>query len=464
MARDGGNATPMDAGLVARVAAGASAAMGAFRHAFFGGATGQDWFGPQQPLQPAVQPEAAEAAGVAGRQMDYVTGINVQTKPRAGEAIDFPTLRALAENCDVLRLVIETRKDQLCTLPWAIVPRDKKLKPDARCADLEALFRCPDGTSDWEEWLRMLLEDLFVLDAPALYVRRNRGGEVIGFEPIDGATIKRVIDATGRTPTEGPAYQQILKGVPAVDYTTEELIYKPRNRRTHKVYGYSPVEQIINTVNISLRRQQTTLDYFTDGTVPDALAGVPVDWTMEQISLFQQYWDQLLQQDEFSSGQRRKLKFVPGEIAKNFVATKSPPLKDMFDEWLARIVCYCFSIDATPFVAQVNRSVAETTREQALSEGIAPTKVWVQRTVERCLALMGHDDLTLTWPEGDIVDPERRQKVLCGYVTAKVMTDDEVRERIGLDPLSPEQREQLTPPPPPLLAAPGADGEPPAPG
>ena len=40
----------------------------------------------------------------------------------------------------------------------------------------------------------MVLEDLFVLDAPALYVRRTVGGTLYAIEPIDGATIKRVLD------------------------------------------------------------------------------------------------------------------------------------------------------------------------------------------------------------------------------------------------------------------------------
>jgi len=456
MARNEGKATPFDAGLVARVAAGASEAFGSFRNAFFGGGKGSEWFGPQQPPTPALDPQSAVDAGVAGRQLDYVTGINVQTQPRAGEPISFPQLRALADNYDLLRLVIETRKDQVCALPWAIVPRDKKLKPDARCEAAEALMRCPDGENDWPTWLRMLLEDLFVLDAPAVYVRRTLGGDVLGFEPIDGATIKRVVDKTGRTPADGPAYQQVLKGVLAVDYSKDELIYRPRNRRTHKIYGYGPVEQVINIVNIALRRQQTTLDYFTDGTIPDAVAGVPEEWNTEQIKLFQDYWDLLMQSDFDSSGQRRKLKFVPGKIAQNFVLTKQPPLKDMFDEWLARIVCYCMSIDATPFVAQVNRSVAETTREQSMSEGLGPLKIWVEALVSRCLSLAGYDDLVLTWPEGDISDQLKRQQILCGYVTAKVMADDEAREKIGLPPLTLEQRDQLKPPPPPMLAVPAA--------
>jgi len=49
----------------------------------------------------------------------------------------------------------------------------------------------------------------------------------------------------------------------------------PRNPRPHKVYGYSPVEQIVLTVNVALRRALSQLQYYTEGNVPEALIVVP---------------------------------------------------------------------------------------------------------------------------------------------------------------------------------------------
>jgi phage portal protein BeeE len=101
---------------------------------------------------------------------------------------------------------------------------------------------------------------------------------------LDGATIKRLIDDWGRTPlVPAPAYQQILKGLPAVYYSADELIYAPRNPRVHKAYGFSPVEQVQMSVNIALRRQIYQLQYYTEGNVPEALIGVPESWNPDQI-------------------------------------------------------------------------------------------------------------------------------------------------------------------------------------
>ena len=164
---------------------------------------------------------------------------------------------------------------------------------------------------------------MFVIDAATLYCQRTRSGQLCALQQLDGSTIKRVIDDWGRTPqpyagADGamlypPAYQQVLKGLPAVNYSARDIIYRPRNVRAHSVYGYSPVQQVLMTVNIALRRQLWQLDYYSEGSIPDALIGVPAGWTPDQIKQFQDYWD-----TEFTGdlAKRRRAKFVPGDTAR----------------------------------------------------------------------------------------------------------------------------------------------------
>ena len=48
--------------------------------------------------------------------------------------------------------------------------------------------------------------------------------------------------------------------MPAADFSADELLYLPRNIRSHRLYGFSPVEQIALTINIALganRRRST---------------------------------------------------------------------------------------------------------------------------------------------------------------------------------------------------------------
>jgi hypothetical protein len=404
------------------------------------------WFGPLAPLSPIAPPE------VAGRQMDFPSGYNIVSGARAHEPIGFDDLRALAETYDLLRLVIETRKDQVERMSWGLRPRRGATGPGAaRTNQLTRFFEKPDGQHCFAIWLRMLLEDLFVIDAPTLWKQRARGGELLALHPLDGATIKRVIDDWGRTPqpffdngalVHPAAYQQILKGYPAVDYAARDIIYAPRNPRANRVYGFSPVEQIVMTANIALKRQMFTLSHFTEGNIPESLIGVPESWTPDQIKNFQDYWDAYFTGDLAA---RRRAKFVPGGVAKTFIQTKEPELKGVFDEWLARIVCYAFSVSHQAFVNQTNRSTGETQKEMAEEEGLWPVLKWVKRLIDGVLIEdFGEEDIEFAWGEDAQIDAGQQAQVLTSYVGAGILTRNEARVKLGQAPVADPAANVLT--------------------
>jgi hypothetical protein len=235
-------------------------------------------FAPGYPLVP-VESEAL-------RIRDFPVGYNYIYTPRSTEPIGYFELRQLAQSHDITRLCIETRKDQIEALDWTIKPRDEKNPQnmaEERADTLTEFWQRPDGSRDFATWLRDSIEDVLVLDAPAFEVRRNRGGAVIGIDVLDGSTIKVLIDDTGRRPAPpAPAFEQIIHGRPWVlaedgrvstntrgkPLFAQQIIYMPRNQRPHKIYGFSPVEQIMLTINTGIRRQLMQLQHFTDSNVP----------------------------------------------------------------------------------------------------------------------------------------------------------------------------------------------------
>lgn len=436
--------TPFEPGIIQRVAEGIRYVVNGNRPA---------WFGPNEPMAPQAPDD------VKGRPTDFPVGMNLQYQPKreASESgLTFDVLRRVSDpaagGLDIMRLAIETRKDQMEAQRWQIVGKDGA-PAGQKGKDLEMALRRPDLVHTYRQWQRMLLEDLFVIDAPTLYLRPTPDGFRVP-EVVDGATIKLLVDPNGRRPLPpDPAYQQILKGLPAVDYSLDELLYAPRNLRPNRFYGMSPVEQAINMVNLGLKRQLHLIDYYTAGNVPEQLVAAPELWNSDQIERAQLRFDSILAGNLEA---RRKLIIVPGGMEPK--PLKDAALTDPLDEWIARVICWCFSISPQGLVKEMNRATAQTGAQQARLEGLNPIKEWwtdvMNEVISRC---WGVDDLEFSFVDEDIVDPNIKATVLTTYVAAKVMTPDEAREQLGMKPLTPEQKDELNPPPPPGLGGPGLE-------
>lgn len=454
---DGATRTPVPSADVTRAA---SRSLVGGTQDLIAGVTGAEWFGPGQPL-PAIAPPATEP-----RALDYQFAINTQLQTRRTETgYTYQQLRALARNYDLLRLVIETRKDQVAGVPLTIRVRKqdgetfgeakKRNAGDPRVRELTDFFRNPDG-SGWQCWIRKALEDVFVVDALSILPRWTITGKIGRLEVIDGATIDRKIDPQGRTP-EPPsiAYQQILKGVPAIDLTAPipfalrglggppklaELVYRPRNVVADRLYGFAPVEQIVTTVNIALRRQMSQLAFYTDGNINDALISVDDSWGAEEIKRFQSMYDE-------TGGQldsRRRARFLPPW--KSIVFPRAQVLKDEFDEWLARVVCYAFSVSYSWAVKQNNRATAQQAAETADEEGLQPILDWVSELLTYLIATFwGYADIEATFQDKTEPDPLKRAQVHQIYLDEEVLTRNEVREELGRDPLDGGDEPEVAP-------------------
>ena len=241
-----------------------------------------------------------------------------------------------------------------------------------------------------------------------------------------------LIDDTGRRPRPpAPAYEQVIRGHPWRLLRDDELIYLPRNRRPHKAYGFSPIEQIVVTVNIGLRRQVMQLQHFTEGNVPPGLLNAPEGWNAEQIGQFQDWFDSIL---AGNTGSRTRL--VWGPSGAKYQPFREAPYKDDFDEWLARIVYYAFSLPPTAFTPQVNRATAQAAQQAALDEGLAPLMGWVKRLVDSVIQnRMGHRDLEFVWLDRRSTDPKDQPAALTGYVRDSIYTLNEARDILGLAPI-----------------------------
>ncbi|EQD31930.1 protein, putative phage associated protein, partial [mine drainage metagenome] len=113
------------------------------------------------------------------------------------------------------------------------------------------------------------------------------------------------------------------------------MLFRRRNVRTNKLYGFSHVEQIVVTAKTWLARQASNLEYYDAGSVPDGFLSAHKDWTTQEIKLYDDLMNVRL------SGQiaeRKKVVITPWDS--KFTQTKQVALMDPFDEWLARIAVF----------------------------------------------------------------------------------------------------------------------------
>ena len=155
---------------------------------------------------------------------------------------------------------------------------------------------------------------------------------------------------------------------------------------------------------------------------------MPKEWTVDQIRSFQDYFDALM---SGNSARKCMMKFMPSDF--KLIETRQPPLKDQYDEWLARVICYAFSVPVSPFISQVNRATSQTLRMQATQEGLVPLKAWVKSALDSVIQNhLGSPDLEFAWVGDDAIDPLQQAQTLEILVGAGIKTREEARAELGL--------------------------------
>jgi len=114
---------------------------------------------------------------------------------------------------------------------------------------------------------------------------------------------------------------------------------------------------------------------------------------------------------------------------------KQPGLKDPFDEFLARIICFAFSISPQPFVSMMNRATADTAHDAAVEEGLLPVLNYFRRLFRILFDRLGWTEIEMVPVDDREIDPKTASEIDVADVQAGIRTIDEVRAARGLTPL-----------------------------
>jgi hypothetical protein len=377
-------------------------------------------FGPGIPITPgAINPVNPTTGRPEPRRYEYQVAQNINITETRN--VPFKTLRAAAEQIDILRRCVEVIKGKVSGLDWDIVlgqDASEKIISETGGDHVRAMVKARENFNDeiyrlktfWEnpdkangltfvDWLNIALEEMLVIDALAIWPQKTVGGELYGLQILDGATIKPMLDDRGMRPMPPQAaYQQILYGFPRAEFsannddpqadgefTCDDLAYLVRNRRTTSVYGFSPVERALPLADIYLRRQQWIRAEYTDGVLPELMFSTDATWGTNPDLL--RAWENILNDDlAGQTEQRKRARLLPTGITPIVNEAYGEKFKDTLDEFLIASICGHFGVQPTEIGYNPKGGLGGAGFEQGKANsadlvGIQPIVNWLNKTI-----------------------------------------------------------------------------------
>lgn len=377
-------------------------------------------FGPGLPIVPgAINPVDPATGRPMPRRYEYQVAQNINLVPT--RLVPFTTLRASADQIDILRRCIEVTKNKLTGLEWDIVlgnDASEKISAESGGDHVRAMAQArvkftdeinrlrefwenPDKANGltWNDWLMIAAEEILVIDAWAIYPQPTVGGDLYGFQILDGSTIKPLIDDRGMRPMPPQAaFQQILYGFPRSEFsatdedpkadgefTADQLAYLVRNRRSMSVYGYSPVERALPLADIYLRRQQWLRAEYTDGVMPDLMFTTDEDWGTNP-DLLRAYENILNDDLAGQTDQRKRARLLPKGLAPVVNEGYGEKFKDTLDDYLVTSICGHFGVQPSeigfaPKGGLGGAGFQEGEAASAEAIGIGPLANWISKMI-----------------------------------------------------------------------------------
>jgi hypothetical protein len=448
-------------------------------------------FGPGMPITPgAINPIDPATGRPMPRRYEYQVAQNINiTETRL---VPFKTLRAAADQIDILRRCIEVTKSKLTGLDWDIVlgsDASEKIVAEIGGDHVRAMAQARENFTEeinrlrtfwenpdrangltWTDWLMTLAEEVLVIDAWAVYPQPSVGGDLYGFQILDGSTIKPLIDDRGMRPMPpNAAYQQILYGFPRSEFaandddpqadgefSSDDLAYMVRNRRSISVYGFSPVERALPLADIYLRRQQWIRAEYTDGVLPELMFTTDEDWGNNP-DLLRAYENILNDDLAGQTEQRKRARLLPKGLSPVVNEGYGEKFKDTLDDYLITSICGHFGVQPgeigfAPKGGLGGAGFEEGRADTAEALGIQPLANWISKMITNLsyTYLKMPRELEFRLMTSKRMDNESSARKAQIEVTSAGKTINERRSELGLPLLDTPQADM------PILVA-GAD-------
>lgn len=223
----------------------------------------------------------------------YATSDSYRDNAHEGTfGVDYDILQFMSR-VPVISAIIQTRLNQIAEFcvpqedqykaGYVIRLRDQERKPTPEeTKEMRELSKwletCGEGyrfggAFNFEAFVKMILRDSLTYDQAAFEIIKNRKGEIAGFIPVDGSTIRRSAlsekeKEEGRRDWEHTAFIQVINGKKVAEFDAENLAFcirRPRTTYHARGYGFPELEELIRVVTHLVNAETYNASNFING-------------------------------------------------------------------------------------------------------------------------------------------------------------------------------------------------------
>lgn len=222
-----------------------------------------------------------------------------------------------------VQMVMNTQKREMSIIDWDIVPVDEDDNIDSlqedidKCKEYLQMINSDGETID--DLHSMLVTDLGEIDAGTLVnvfsddsyeevtepVYDEQGREIdtttrLKLKPLGGRTLLETRSADGSTFLKQVdiyrrliAYYQYSFKNPRTNpkrFEPDEVIYYYMNKKSYTLYGFSPVQSVLQVIETLMQATRWNKDFFKNNAVPDGIISLP-NASPEALQNFKRSWE-----------------------------------------------------------------------------------------------------------------------------------------------------------------------------
>ena len=393
-----------------------------------------DWFKGNKPVQ--VEKEIRVFNGsqsATAKTLATVPTFFMNPALGVPRRVNILELRQYAKSPWV-QMVINAIVKQVMTTDWDIVDEDEEDENDYETDinKVTTFLKFPNQNNEtFYELFGAYLRDILEIDAGVIVKGRTSSGELTELYVHDGSRF--LVDMNKYGQTEGYFQYSFNNpmGAPA-PFGKDEIVYGSINKSTeHKPYGYSPLQSIVQEVELMIQSSRYNKEYFINNAVPDGIVSIPMD-DPDQMERVRAAWEQL-------RGKAHKLLFLsnPGVDFKQLKTSN----KDM--EWLEGQKWYFHTIfgayglspQEVGYYDNSSRATGDSQERITIKNAVKPYLKHIEDKINREIIpdLVGHDKIKFKWFPKDHVEEKVEHEQTMAKLAANVLTINEVRNREGLE-------------------------------